>query len=68
MKKQTSVSETIDWAYTVVLLNDEHLDMGMVRDMLNIVRKVEDEIANAKEQLPGMLNTAQQAARHAGHA
>jgi MoxR-like ATPase len=66
LKKQPSVSETIDWARTLLLLNAEHLDMEMVRDTLNIFLKFEDDIANAKEQLPGLINTAQQAARHAG--
>jgi MoxR-like ATPase len=68
LKKQPSVSETIDWAHTLLLLNAEHLDMEMVRDTLNIFLKFEDDIANAKEQLPGLIHTAQQAAHHAGHA
>ncbi|MFH1602858.1 MAG: MoxR family ATPase [Pseudomonadota bacterium] len=55
LKKQPSVSETIDWAKTLLLLNAEHLSLDMVRETLNVFLKFERDIAAATQQLPGML-------------
>ena len=58
LKKQPSVSETIDWAKTLLLLNAEHLSLELVRDTLNVFLKFERDIAAASQQLPGMLRQA----------
>ncbi|UUX97397.1 AAA family ATPase [Aquabacterium sp. J223] len=58
LKKQTSVSETIDWAKTLLLLHAEHLSLDMVRDTLNVFLKFEQDIAVANEQLPALLAQA----------
>jgi MoxR-like ATPase len=58
LKKQPSVSETIDWAKTLLLLNSEHLSLDMVRDTLNVLLKFEQDIATAAEQLPTLLDKA----------
>jgi MoxR-like ATPase len=70
LKKQPSVSETIDWAKTLLLLNAEHLNLDLVRDTLNTFLKFEQDIATAAEQLPALLATARKNAEftHAGHA
>ncbi|MFY9326884.1 MAG: MoxR family ATPase [Georgfuchsia sp.] len=72
LKKQPSVSETIDWAKTLLLLNSEHLDLDLVRDTLNVFLKFEQDIATASEQLPTLLAKAHEDAemaflRHASH-
>lgn len=58
LKKQPSVSETIDWAKTLLLLNAEHLNLDVVRDTLNVFLKFEQDIASATEQLPALLAQA----------
>jgi len=58
LKKQPSVSETIDWAKTLLLLQAEHLSLDMVRDTLNVFLKFEQDIATAGEQLPALLSQA----------
>jgi MoxR-like ATPase len=73
LKKQPSVSETIDWAKTLLLLNAEHLNLDLVRDTLNVFLKFEQDIASATEQLPALLAQARKDAElplssHASHA
>ena len=58
LKKQPSVSESIDWAKTLLLLNAEHLSLDVVRETLNVFLKFERDIATAAQQLPGMLRQA----------
>ncbi len=58
LKRQPSVSETIDWAKTLLLLNAEHLNLDLVRDTLNVFLKFEQDIASATEQLPALLAQA----------
>ena len=58
LKKQPSVSETIDWARTLLLLNSEHLNLELVRDTLNVFLKFEQDIATAAEQLPTLMDKA----------
>jgi len=70
LKKQPSVSETIDWARTLLLLNSEHLSLDLVRDTLNVLLKFEQDIATAAEQLPTLMEKARKNAEfpHASHA
>ena len=74
LKKQPSVSETIDWAKTLLLLNAEHLSLDLVRDTLKVFLKFEQDIASANEQLPALLAQARKDAElplsshHASHA
>ena len=58
LKKQPSVSETIDWAKTLLLMNAGHLSPGLVRDTLNVFLKFEQDVASASEHLPALLATA----------
>jgi MoxR-like ATPase len=65
LKKLPSVSESIDWARTLLLLNAERLTVETVRDTLNVLLKFEDDIAAAREQLPALLDRAHaNAGRH----
>lgn len=70
LKKQPSVSETIDWARTLLLLNSEHLSLDLVRDTLNVLLKFEQDIATAAEQLPTLMDKTRKNAEfpHASHA
>lgn len=68
LKKQPSVSETIDWAKTLLLLNAEHLNLDVVRETLNVFLKFETDIATAGDQLPALLNDAQKGEAQKGEA
>jgi MoxR-like ATPase len=51
IKKTPGISETLDWARALVVLNADSLDQDLVRDTLNIVLKYEKDIQKAKESL-----------------
>jgi MoxR-like ATPase len=56
LKKQPSVSETIDWARVLLLLNTAHLDAGMVRDTLNVFIKFEEDMKIVEENMAELLS------------
>ena len=62
LKKSPSISETLDWARTLLLLNAEHLSPDLVRSTLNVILKFEQDIASASEQLPRLLADVAKAA------
>jgi MoxR-like ATPase len=53
LKKPPSVSETLDWARTLVLLNVEAIDAEQAVDTLHILLKHRSDIAKATKALSG---------------
>ncbi|MGH9300253.1 MAG: AAA family ATPase [Acidimicrobiales bacterium] len=51
LKKHPSVSETLDWARTLVLLGIESIDATQARDTLHILLKYRSDIAKAAKEL-----------------
>lgn len=51
LKKAPAISETIDWARTLVLLHAESLEPKLVRDTLNVVLKYQDDIENVEGEI-----------------
>jgi MoxR-like ATPase len=51
LKKSPSVSETLDWARTLVLLGIETIDAEVATDTLNILLKYQTDIAKATKEL-----------------
>ena len=51
LKKLPSVSETIDWAKSLVLLNVKTLDANLVRETLNILLKFQSDIDAADSEI-----------------
>jgi MoxR-like ATPase len=51
LKKAPSVSETIDWARTLVLLNVTDVDAAMAKETLPILLKYRSDIAKAAKEL-----------------
>jgi MoxR-like ATPase len=51
LKKVPSISETIDWARTLLLLHVDRLDADQVRDTLNVILKFQEDIENVTPQL-----------------
>ncbi|MGJ5202714.1 AAA family ATPase [Bradyrhizobium sp. HKCCYLR20261] len=59
LKKQPSVSETIDWARVLVLLQAAELGHEVVKDTLNVLLKYESDIEVALPQVTTFVAKAQ---------
>jgi len=55
LKKAPSISETLDWAKTLTLLNADRLDEALVNDTLSVVLKYEGDIRKAQDELKAYL-------------
>ena len=55
LKKQPAISETIDWARTLLLLHTEALSPEVVESTLNVLLKHEDDISNVKDDMRNLL-------------
>ena len=55
LKKIPAISETIDWARSLLLLHTEQLDEELVRSTLNVLLKFEEDIEAAEGELKQML-------------
>jgi MoxR-like ATPase len=51
LKKAPSVSETLDWARTLVLLGIEHIEAQQAKETLHILLKYQTDIAKAAKEL-----------------
>jgi MoxR-like ATPase len=51
LKKAPSVSETLDWARTLVLLGIDHIDAEQAKETLHILLKYQTDIAKAAKEL-----------------
>jgi MoxR-like ATPase len=51
LKKKPSVSETLDWARALVVLNADTLDEKLARDTLNLILKYEGDVERAEDKL-----------------
>jgi MoxR-like ATPase len=51
LKKQPAISETIDWARTLVLLHAEALEPKLVTDTLNVILKFQEDIENVMTEV-----------------
>jgi MoxR-like ATPase len=58
LKKAPAISETIDWAKSLILLHAKDLEGTLVLDTLNVLLKYEEDIKIAKGQLPKLMATA----------
>jgi len=67
LKKTPSISETLDWAKALALLNAEHLDEALLHDTLSTILKYEGDLRKAQDELKEYLQR-QQAQRAAGPA
>ena len=59
LKKPPAVSETIDWARTVVLLNMAVLDSDFVKNTLNVLLKFKSDIENVEAELARLMRETQ---------
>lgn len=56
LKKLPAISETIDWARTLVLLHSEALDPALVRQTLNVILKFQEDIEAVEAELPALAS------------
>jgi MoxR-like ATPase len=59
LKKPPAVSETIDWARTVVLLNMSVLDAEFIRNTLNVLLKFRSDIENVEGEIARLMRETQ---------
>jgi len=59
LKKPPAVSETIDWARTVVLLNMSVLDADFIRNTLNVLLKFRSDIENVEGEIARLMRETQ---------
>jgi hypothetical protein len=55
LKKAPAISETIDWARSLLLMHADQLDEDLVRNTLNVLLKFEDDIEAADPELRGLV-------------
>jgi len=58
LKKAPAISETIDWARTLLLLHTDRLDADLVRDTLNVILKFQEDIENVETELTTLTSKA----------
>lgn len=58
LRKSPSISETIDWARAMLLLNADELDPGMVRETLNVLLKFERDIEGVMPDVDALVAAA----------
>ncbi len=59
IRKLPSISETIDWARTLILLHADVLEPAMVRSTLNVILKRQTDIVEIAGKVDGLLEAAQ---------
>ncbi|MEM0985898.1 MAG: MoxR family ATPase [Pseudomonadota bacterium] len=63
IRKRPSISETVDWARTLLLMHADMLDEAMVRRTLNVLLKHESDLEAVDRELPKMVRSARNAAK-----
>ncbi|CAA0092047.1 AAA family ATPase [Zhongshania aliphaticivorans] len=58
LKKQPAISETIDWARSLLLLHCNSLSRELVEDTLNVLLKYEEDINMVSPELHGLIKRA----------
>lgn len=58
LKKVPAISETIDWARTLILLHSESLDADLVRQTLNVILKFQEDVETVEAELQAVTNKA----------
>ena len=58
LKKVPAISETIDWARTLLLLHTDSLAPDLVRDTLNVILKFQEDIDNVDGEIATLTRKA----------
>ncbi len=55
LKKTPAISETIDWARSLLLLHADKLDEDLIRSTLNVLLKFQDDIEATSPEIRSLL-------------
>ena len=55
LKKTPSISETLDWARALMVMNADELETELVNDTMNVILKHQGDIAKAQSELNALL-------------
>lgn len=58
LKKVPAISETIDWARTLILLHSDILDSDLVHQTLNVILKFQEDIETVEAEIQSLTNRA----------
>jgi MoxR-like ATPase len=58
LKKVPSISETIDWARTLLLLHADRLDPELVSNTMNVILKFQEDIENVQPEVRSLTEKA----------
>ena len=58
LKKVPAISETIDWARTLILLHSESRDADLVRQTLNVILKFQEDVETVEAEVQSLTNKA----------
>ena len=58
LKKVPSISETIDWARTLLLLHADRLDPELVSNTMNVILKFQEDIENVQPEVRTLTQKA----------
>jgi hypothetical protein len=56
LKKLPAVSETIDWARALLLLNVNELDYDWIKKTLNLLLKFQDDVEIVEPEIRNLMN------------
>jgi hypothetical protein len=60
LKKLPSISETLDWAHALTILNIDSLDEDLIKSTLNLFLKYEGDIKKVRGNLQSLLSVSDQ--------
>jgi hypothetical protein len=63
LKKVPSISETLDWARSLLALNASELEDEIVNDTLNVILKYEGDVKKAQSELSNLIEKKSSEAR-----
>jgi len=58
LKKSPAVSETIDWAKSLLLLHADKLEEELIKNTLNVLLKYQDDINAAESEIRSLIPKA----------
>ena len=64
VRKRPSISETVDWARTLLLMHANELEEDMVRATLNVLLKHESDIQGVERDIPGVIRESLNPSAH----
>jgi hypothetical protein len=55
LKKLPAISETIDWARTLIILNADELNQDLAKSTLNVLLKHQQDIEVVQKEVPRLV-------------